>query len=176
MAASLILPSGIVVDRHDRNYKFYYKPIINNSSKTSTLKQRKYKCYLHVAIFSQTHIQIQDFDCKVRGGGKGDGRFLFCKALNYLKTELALADDTVISLTAISLNARDGQNKLIDYYARTYGFVVIKEKQVMDTYRTDMTTTIKTALEKCMVVVRPSKTLRQKITDLLAWGRREART
>jgi len=159
---------GIVVDKRKGSYVFYYKRIANNSGKKTTLKQRQYKCYLSVGVWSARHIHINDFDCKVRGGGGGDGKFLFCEALNYLKTELDLPDDTLVSLTAISTDAvapRASQDKLISYYTRTYGFEVGEEDQVLDMYRTDMTATIKTVLEKC---ARKNKTLRQKISNLLA--------
>jgi len=160
----------IIVDADKGNYKFYYKPLPNNSGKKTTQKQQKYKCYLHVGVWSPRHIHINDFDCKGRGGGAG--KFLFCKALNFLKTrpELNLDDDTVVTLTAMSLDKatpRESQDKLIAYYSQMYGFNFVKEKAMMNMYQTDMATTIKTVLEKCMVP-RQNKTLRQKISNLLA--------
>lgn len=166
--ASLALPNGVLVEnKNNNNYYFYYKQIPNNpTAKKTTLKQHKYKCYLQIGIYSPEHIHIHDFDCK--GRGKGIGKFLLCAALNYLKTTLELKDTTVISLTAMSVettNPRMSQNKLIDYYNRTYGFEVIKEDQLLDMYRTDMTTTIKTAIDKC--AVKPHIGLLQKITNFV---------
>ena len=169
------LPNGIVVDVRKDNYKFYYKPIQNNSAK-KTRKEQKYKCYLHVAILDPQNIKIQDFDCKARGGGKGDGKFLFCEALKYLKTTLELTDSALVSLTAISViqpNPNEDphavQDKLIDYYNRTYGFEVLKEDQVMDIFRTDMSTTLKTVLDKCSIQAAVKKTMRQKISNMLGF-------
>lgn len=168
MKSSLVLPNGVLVDKkNDNAYYFYYKPIPNISVKKTTLKQRKYKCYLQMGIYSPEHIHIHDFDCK--GRGKGEGKIVLCAALNYLKTTLGLKDTTVISLTAMSLektNPRISQNKLITYYNNTYGFEVIKEDQIMDMYRTDMTTTIKIAIDKC--AVKPHIGLLQKISNYVS--------
>jgi hypothetical protein len=161
------LSSGIVVDKYKSSYIFYYKPLANNSGRKITRKTQKFKCYLHVGLWSPQHIHINDFDCKGRGGG--DGKFLFCGALNYLKSTLGLADDTLVSLTAISTDGsapRTSQDKLINYYSRTYGFEAGKEDLVADMYRTDMTATIKTVLEKCSET-RQNKTIRQKISSFL---------
>jgi hypothetical protein len=169
MESSLVLPTGIIVDKNKNSYYFYYKPITNNSAKKTTLKRRKYKCFLQVSIYSPQHIHIHEFDCK--GRGKGEGKILLCAALNYLKTELGLKDDAIISLTAITVektNPRENQDKLIGYYKRTYGFEVIKEDQVADMYRTDMSTTIKTAIEKCSIsTVKQNKSMLQKISNFV---------
>lgn len=72
-----MLPNGIVVEKRKSSYVFYYK----------------HKCSLHVGIYSSItpqHIHINDFDCKGRGEGKGDGKVLLCESLNYLKNELGL--------------------------------------------------------------------------------------
>jgi len=176
MESSRVLPSGILVDVKNHNYKFYYKPLQSNFAK-KTRKEQKYKCYLHLTIFAPQHIHVQDFDCKARGSGKGDGKFLFCEALKYLKTKLELNPDALVSLTAISVvkpTKNEGphvvQDKLISYYNKTYGFGVLKEDQVMNIYRTDMSTTLKTILDKCSIV---KKTMRQKISNMLGFLKRK---
>jgi hypothetical protein len=179
MEPSVVLPNGIVVDINKDNYKFYYKPIKNNSNK-KTLKQRKYKCYLHVAIYSRAdpqHIHIHDIDCKARGQGKGDGKFLFCEALKYLKTTLGLSDATRVSLTAISVvspkpgeTTRAIQDKLIGYYKK-YGFEVVKEDQRLNMFRTDMVASLKIVIDNCNVTVPQNKTMR--LGSMLGfWGKR----
>jgi len=160
------LPNGAVVDDNGNGtYKFYYKPIQYNSAKKVTRKQQKYKCYLLIHILKSKHIHIQDFDCK--GRGQGDGKILLCAALNYLKSTLEL-DDAQISLTAISIaekniSQRIAQDKLVDYYKRTYGFEIIKEVQVLDMYRTDMSTTLTNALDKCSL--KQNKSFSQKMRN-----------
>ena len=81
-----------------------------------------------------------------------------------------------MSLTAISVikpNPNEDphvvQDKLIDYYNRTYGFEVLKEDQVMDIFRTDMSTTLKTVLDKCSIQAAVKKTMRQKISNMLGF-------
>jgi len=115
-----------------------------------------------------------NFDCKGRGGGKGDGKFLLCEALNYLKTTLNFSDNMPVSLTAISAPNRNeseriAQDRLIAYYNRTYGFEVVKEDVLL---RTDMTATLKTVLDKCAVVPAPKLSLRQRIVNM--FSRRKA--
>jgi len=166
MDSSIILPNGIIIDKSEREYKFYYKSIPFNTSKKRTQKYQKYKCYLQVGIYSPQHIHIFDFDCK--GQGKGDGKILLCAALNYMKTELELKDNTSISLTAMSFDSRNprlSQDRLIRYYNKTYGFEVIKEDMVAGTYRTDMSTTIRIAIDKCNAVPKVRKTLRQQMSN-----------
>jgi hypothetical protein len=171
------LPNGIVVDINKDNYKFYYKPIRVNSNK-KTSKQGKYKCYLHVALYSRVepqHIHIHDLDCKARGEGKGDGRFLFCEALKYLKTALKLSDATRVSLTAISVvvpkpgeSPRAIQDKLIGYYKK-YGFETVKEDQRLNIFRTDMVASLKKAIDNCTVPVSQNK--RSRLSNMLSFLR-----
>jgi len=174
MESSTVLTSGVVVDVNKHNYYFYYKPVTNNSAK-KTPKKKKYKCYLHVAIYSLEHIHIHDLDCKVRGEGKGDGRFLFCEAMKYLKTTLGLGDATRVSLTAISIvvpkpgeSPRSIQDKLIGYYKK-YGFETVKEDQQLNAFRTDMVASLKTVIDKCAAPVSQNK--RSRISNMLNFFR-----
>jgi len=179
MESSITLPSGIIVDAKKDSYNFYYKPLPPNlvkktlkETRKETRKEKKYKCFLQIHI--RTHdpppyIYIMNFDCKARGAGKGDGKFLLCEALQYLKTTLDFSDSTLVSLTAISApgrneNERVVQDKLIAYYNRTYGFEVVSEDHLL---RTDMATNLKTVLDKCSVpALVPKQTLRQRFANL----------
>jgi hypothetical protein len=182
MESSITLPSGIIVDAKKDSYNFYYKSLQPNlvkktlkETRKETRKEKKYKCFLQIHI--RTHdpppyIYIANFDCKARGAGKGDGKFLLCEALQYLKTTLDFSDSTRVSLTAISAPGRNEservvQDKLIAYYNRTYGFEVVSEDHLL---RTDMATNLKTVLDKCSVpppaAPVPKQTLRQRFANL----------
>lgn len=177
MESPIKITDDIVVVNQLHNYKFYYKPSPNIFTKKGTRKQPKYTCYLHVGVISRLppqHIKIHDFDCN--GRGKGSGKLLLCAALNYLKSELGLKDDAVVSLTALSTeltNPRKSQDKLIAYYNKTYGLEVIKEDMVCDMFRTDMSTNIKTMIDKCAGAVKENKSMRKSIGNFaLAFKRR----
>jgi len=177
MDPSITLPNGIIVEQKKDNYYFYYKPIPGANPNKKTRKEYRYKCFLHAALYSSQRLQIHNLDCKGRGQGKGDGKLVLCTALNYLKSELGLQDETVVSLTAMSLekaNPRESQDRLIGYYNRLYGFEVVSEDQVLDMYRTDMATTIKTVIDKCTIVAAPpqKRTMRQKMGNLFGSLRR----
>jgi hypothetical protein len=175
MESSITLPSDVVVDAKKDSYSFYYKPIQNipvKKTRKEIRKEKKYKCYLQIHIRSRDpppYIYIMNFDCKARGAGKGDGKFLLCEALQYLKTTLDFSDSTLVSLTAISApgqneSERVVQDKLIAYYNRTYGFEVVSEDHLL---RTDMATNLKTVLDKCSVPApAPKQTLRQRFASM----------
>jgi len=181
MESSITLPSGIVVDAKKDSYNFYYKPLQSNlvkKTRKEIRKEKKYKCFLQIHIRTRTpppYIYIMNFDCKARGSGKGDGKFLLCEALQYLKTTLNFSDSMLVSLTAISAprqneSERAVQDKLISYYNRTYGFEVVSEDNLL---RTDMTATLKTVLDKCSVPAPvPKQTLRQRFASM--FGTRKA--
>jgi len=160
MKQTMTLVNGVVVDNNNETYDFFYKPLdIIATRKKNKRKNRRYKCSLTVAVNSPKHLQIHLFDCKGRGKGEGEGKLLLCTALDFLKTKLSLSDSTQVTLTAMSLattNQRESQDKLIQYFNKTYGFETTDEKPVMDAFWTDMSSSIKTILDKCKMV--PNKT------------------
>jgi hypothetical protein len=153
------LPNGVVVDNHNETYSFYYKLLDDNATRKNKRKNRRYKCSLTVAVYSSKHLHIHLFDCKGRGKGGGEGKFLLCTAIDFLQKKYALTDSTKVSLTAMShakTNQRESQDKLIQYFNKHYGFEATGEKQMMNMFSTDMSTTINIVLDKCKM--EPEKT------------------
>jgi len=149
------LPNGIVVEKGHGTYKFYYKPLYNSTNKKNTRKKRTYKCYLHVNQGLSSSLHISDFDCTGRKKGGGDGKKMLCASFNYLREELGLDDDTLVTLTAMAVRDRPAQEKLNEYFTRTYGFQVIGEMDHL--FRTDMSTNIGTIIDKCAISEMPQR-------------------
>jgi hypothetical protein len=156
-----ILPNGTIVEKGEGVYKFYYKPLSNSNNKKNTRKNRKYKCTLLVHERKSGDLHIQDFDCKGRGGGLG--KEMFCASFEYLKEEPGVTDETKVNLTSMALKGEKEQEKLNNYYTRTYGFEQVGEMDHL--YRTDMSTNIGTIIEKCGTSHTPVRSLAERLGE-----------
>ena len=162
------IENGILFEKEDNRYFFYYKPIEgsreNNRYSRRVRVDRAHKCVLKAKYLGGAagkRLVVDDLLC--RGGGGGDGKTLMCTAIKFLQDNLRLSHKAEVSLLAMAdihsdreeqgknkdLTHAQQQGKLVAYYNKTYGFEERESEPHSHLYGTHMSTTIGTIKDKC---------------------------